>query len=230
MEQEKLAALVKMIMADPRIMALIGGSTAESGVLTLIETMERYESLPVEWKGNVFCQEQPEGGSGTICFEAAGKGSWKQVRIYQPSLNFIAKAASGIADEPVLVLLQDLIVAGPGTLELCDLCSVAGIKPEPYKKLFLRHLDTIRSFGIRICEGAASAAARELPAATAGQNTCSEPAGTILWQWKALTEKDLLDIEKGSVLSVGRKCIVTSLAVDMAKRKSIQICREGEVK
>ena len=55
-------------------------------------------------------------------------------------------------------------------------------------------------------------------------------ADSITWQYKALTERDLLDIEKGSAVTVGRKCIVTSLAVDMARRKSIQICREGEVR
>jgi hypothetical protein len=230
MEQEKLAALIRLIMADPRIQALINQSASEYGDLTLIETKGLFESLPFEWRDHVFCQELPEGGGGLISLDAAAKGEWKQIRLYQPSLNAIAKLAVGIADEPVLSLIQDQFAAGAGNVELVRLSSIAGIRAEAYKRLFLGHLEKIRSFGAKINDDGIAAADRDCAAAGKTLKICPETADAIVWQYKALTEKDLLDIEKGSILTVGRKCIVTSLAVDMARRKAIQICREGEVK
>jgi hypothetical protein len=230
MEQEKLAALVKLIMSDPRIMALIENRVCECGELTLIETRDLFESLPFEWRSNVFCQELPEGGSGLISCDAALKGDWKQIRFYQPSLNAVAKLAVGIADEPALKLIQDRFAAGADNVELVRLSSVAGIKAEAYRKLFIAHLEKIRSFGAKVSEDGFTAVDRDFPTAVKTRKVCPETGSAIVWQYKALTEKDLLDIDKGSILTVGRKCIVTSLAVDMARRKSIQICREGEVK
>lgn len=215
MEQDKLEALVKIIMADKRIMELIKNvscdGTSHGCDLTLIETKDLFETLPFEWRGNVYCQERPDGGDGFISNEAAAQREWKKIRVYQPSLNAIAKLALGIADEPLLKIIQQKLIEGGENIELLRLCNLSKIKADSYKKLFLGYLEKIKSFGIMINE-----------------NGITEAPG--IWQYKALTERDLLDIEKGTILTVGRKCIVTSLAVDAARRKSIQICREGEVK
>lgn len=217
MEQDNLAALVKLIMADKRIMDLIkNGScdgTSQVCDLTLIETNDIFETLPFEWRGNVYCQERPEGGDGFLSYDASAQSEWSQIRVYQPSLNTIAKLALGIADEPLLKIVQQKLMEGGENIEIRPLCNLSKIKADSYKKLFLGYIEKIKSYGIKINEDGFAAA-----------------AGDFLWQYKALTERDLLDIEKGTVLTVGKKCIVTSLAVDMARRKSIQICREGEVK
>ena len=218
MEPDKIAALVKMIMADKRIMDLIkNGScdgTSQGCDLTLIETKDLFETLPYEWRGNVYCQERPDGGDGFISNEAATQREWNKIRVYQPSLNAIAKLALGIADEPLLKIIQQKLIEGGENIELLRLCNLSKIKADSYKKLFLGYVEKIKSFGIMINENGITAV----------------KADEGIWQYKALTERDLLDIEKGTILTVGRKCIVTSLAVDAARRKSIQICREGEVK
>jgi hypothetical protein len=126
----------------------------------------------------------------------------------------IAKLALGIADEPLLKIVQQKLTEGAENIEILRLCNLTKIRQDSYKKLFLGYIDKIRSFGICISD----------------EVVRSETANTVTWQYKALTERDLLDIEKDSVITVGKKCIVTSLAVDAARRKSIQICREGEVR
>lgn len=231
MDQEKLAELVRLIMADPRLMELINGPEKQSGDLILIETRALYDSLPLEWRSNVFCQELRDGSEGFLAYDAAAAGQWKQIRVYQPSLNFIAKLATGVADEPILQLLQERISEGTDPIELVRLCSLSKIKSDSYRKLFNGHLDTIRSFGVLVSTGM-TAQNDGKPGKTGGnpESICPETGTSILWQYKALTEKDLLDMEKGTILKVGKRCIVTSLAADMAGRKSIQICREGEVK
>lgn len=216
MEQEKLAALVKLIMADKRIMDMIrtvsrDGTSQDCG-LTLIETQDLYDCLPLEWRGNVYCQEAQEGADGLMNYDAAYHGTWKQIRIYQPSWNVIAKLALGIADEAILRFVQDRLMEGYEEIELTHLCHLTKVKSDTYRKLFAGYLDKIKSFGIKINDVGAQ-----------------ETAHAGIWQYKALTERDLRDMEKGTVLTVGRKCIVTSLAVDMARRKSIRICREGDV-
>lgn len=214
MEQDNLAALIRLIMADPRIMALIKNETVECCDLTLIETKDIFETIPVEWRGNVCCQEHPGGGSGLLSFEEASRREWGRIRVYQPSLNVVAKLALGITDEPLLNFIQQKLVEGAENIELLRLGNLSKIRQDSYKQLFLGYIDRIRSYGISVSD----------------DGVRTEMTNTVTWQYKALTERDLLDIEKGSVITVGRKCIVTSLAVDMARRKSIQICREGEVK
>jgi len=216
MEPDKLAALVKLIMADKRIMDLIKNGTCDGTSqgcdLTLIETKDIFETLPFEWRGNVYCPERPDGGDGFLSKEAAAQGEWKKIRVYQPSLNAIAKLALGIADEPLLKIVQQKLMEGAENIELLRLCNLSKIKSDSYRKLFLGYIEKIKSFGIKVSDDGIQAAV--------------DPG---IWHYKALTERDLLDIEKGTILTVGRKCIVTSLAVDMARRKSIQIFREGEV-
>lgn len=233
MEQDKLAALVKMIMADKRIMDLIKNvscdGTSQGCDLTLIETKDIFETLPFEWRGNVYCQERPDGGDGFISKEAAAQREWNKIRVYQPSLNAIAKLALGIADEPLLKIVQQKIMEGAGNIELLRLCNLSKIKADSYKKLFLGYIEKIKSFGIMINENGITAVEGDFPTAVKTRKADTENADAGIWQYKALTERDLLDIEKGTILTVGRKCIVTSLAVDAARRKSIQICREGEV-
>lgn len=216
MEQDKLAALVKMIMADPRIMALIQneGKKTDCRDLTLIETKDIFETLPLEQRANVCCQELPGGGDGLLSLDSAAQGEWNRIRIYQPSLNVIAKLALGIADEPLLKVIQQKLMEGAVNIEILRLCNLSKIRQDSYKKLFLGYIDKIRSFGITVSDDGVQAA----------------EGAPVTWQHKALTERDLLDIGKGSVVNVGRKCIVTSLAVDAARKKSIQICREGEVR
>jgi hypothetical protein len=230
MEQDNLAALVKLIMADKRIMDLIKNGTGECCDLTLIETKDIFETLPFEWRGSVYCQERPDGGDGLLSYDAAAQGEWKTVRVYQPSLNVIAKLALGIADEPLLKIVQQKLMEGAENIELLRLCNLSRIKADSYKKLFLGYIDKIKSYGVKVNDDGFTAAPGDFPTAVKTRKACTEKADAGIWQYKALTERDLLDVEKGTVITVGRKCIVTSLAVDMARRKSIQICREGEVK
>ncbi|HYE69011.1 MAG TPA: hypothetical protein VEA58_10405 [Anaerovoracaceae bacterium] len=234
MEQDKLAALVKMIMADKRIMDLIkNGScdgTSQVCDLTLIETKDLFETIPFEWRGNVYCPERPDGGDGLISNEAATHREWNKITVYQPSLNVIAKLALGIADEPLLKIVQQKLIEGGEKIELLRLCNLSKIKADSYKKLFLGYIEKIKSYGIKVCENGITEVPGDFPAAVKTRKASADKADAGIWQYKALTERDLLDIEKGTILTVGRKCIVTSLAVDMARRKSIQICREGEVK
>jgi hypothetical protein len=241
MDQEKLAELVKLIMADKRIMELIVNKAEENCDLTLIETKDRYDTLPLQWRENVYCQELRDGGSGFLSFDSANDKEWKKIRVYQPSLNAVAKLAVGIADETIPMLVQNRLAQGADHIELLRLCSVAEIKSEPYKKLFLGYLEKIRSYGIKVEEDGVQTGENRVQAGgdrvqtgESGCNSSGNPwtgaGNTLDWQYRALTERDLLDVEKGTVVTVGRKCIVTSLAVDQARRKSIQICREGEVK
>ena len=229
MEQDNLAALVKLIMADKRIQDLIRdgaggyGGADLSKDLTLIETRDTFENLPFDWRVNVYCQERPDGGDGFLSCDAASRGEWSKLRIYQPSLNFIAKLALGIADEPLLKIVQQKLAGGAGNIELLRLSNLSRVKPESYRKLFLDHLDRIRSYGINVSDDRTQSAEK-------APVPCAEVANAVDWQYKALTERNLQDICKGSVVTIGRKCIVTSLATDMARRKSIRICREGEVK
>jgi hypothetical protein len=232
MEQDKLAALVKMIMADPRIMALIrnDGNITDCCDLTLIETKDIFETLPLDWRANVCCQELPDGGDGLLSLDSAVKREWNRIRIYQPSLNVIAKLALGIADEPLLKAVQQKLAEGAENIEIIRLCNLSKIRQDSYKKLFLGYIEKIRSFGISISDEVVQAAEGASPATVKTPKAGSSSADTVTWQYKALTERDLLDIGKGSVVNVGKKCIVTSLAVDAARKKSIQICREGEVR
>jgi hypothetical protein len=232
MEQDNLAALVKMIMADPRIMALIrnDGKMTDCCDLTLIETKDIFETLPFEWRANVCCQELPGGGDGLLSFDSAAQREWNRIRIYQPSLNVIAKLAMGIADEPLLKVVQQKLAEGADNIEILRLCNLSKIRQDSYKKLFLGYIDKIRGFGVIVSDDGVEAAGGDFPTAVKTRKAGSSIADTVTWQYKALTERDLLDIEKGSVVTVGKKCIVTSLAVDAARRKSIQICREGEVR
>ena len=231
MDQEKLAALVRLIMSDKRILDLIGkGATQECADLTLIETKDLLESLPFQWRGKVYCQEFRDGSDGLISYDEAVKGEWKQIRVYQPSLNLIAKLALGIADEQLLKVIQEKLMEGADNIELVRLCNLSKIKGDSYKKLFLGYVEKLKGFGIKINEDGFKATEADFPTAVKTRTNCAEQADTSIWHYKALTEKDLLDIEKGTILTVGRKCIITSLAIDMARRKSIQICREGEVK
>ncbi|HVI39935.1 MAG TPA: hypothetical protein VM577_04675 [Anaerovoracaceae bacterium] len=230
MEQENLAALVKLIMADKRIMDLIRNETGECCDLTLIETKDTFDTLPFKWRENVYCQELRDGGDGFLSYDKVSQREWKQIRVYQPSLNVIAKLALGIADELILKLVQEKLMEGADNIELVRLCNLSKVKADSYKKLFLGYIEKIKSYGIKINDDGFSAVEGDFPTAVKTRTSCTEKTGTGSWQYKALTERDLLDVEKGTVLTVGKKCIITSLAVDMARRKSIQICREGEVK
>lgn len=238
MEQEKLAALIQKVLTDPRILALLrnsigdGGSAgisksgADPSVLNAAETRNALDQMPPLWNGSRYCQELPDGSHGssdTLSSEWAAERCWDVIRVYQPSLNFIAKLATGVADEPLLRLIQQRLAAGGCRIELTELSNVENIGSASYRKLFEGHLVTLRSFGILVQSG--SSQAMTVTGTKTGLTVSPVPG---LWTYKALTERDLLDIEKGTVLTIGRKCIVTSLAADMARRKSIRICREGE--
>ena len=230
MEQEKLTELIKIIMADKRILDMIRNSINDKCDLIMIETNADFECLPIDCRENVFCQEQQNGSNGFLSYADAVERQWKQIRIFQPSLNLIAKLALGIADEPILKIVQGRLMEGSDQIEVVQLSAFAKVKAENYKKLFLGYLEKIKSFGIKVEDRGSSDNGNRSPAAVIYNENPAENAVTSLWQYKALTERDLRDIEKGTVLTVGKKCIVTSLAVDMARRKSIQICREGEGK
>jgi hypothetical protein len=179
---------------------------------------------------NVFCQELPDGGGGFLSCDAAARREWNRIRVYQPSLNVVAKLALGIADEPLLKVVQQKLMEGAENLELLRLSSLSKIKADSYKKTLprlYRQDQELRDQGQRRRR---TGGGRGFPTAVKTRKASGSMADTVTWQYKALTERDLLDIEKGSVVTVGRKCIVTSLAADAAKRKSIRICREGEVK
>lgn len=223
MEQEKLASLVKLILADPRIMSFIKKDMDESGDLTLIETKDIYDSLPLEWGGNVYCQELCHGDHSLLSYETVTQKEWKQVRVYQPSLNFIAKLALGMADEPILKLVQEMLMEGSDNISLVRLCNLSKIKRNSYQKLFLGYLEKIKDFGMKIEDSG-------FEIASDSSAVCTTKSEINLWQKKALTEKDLLGMENGITLTVNKKCIITSLATDMGRRKSIQICREGELR
>lgn len=254
MEQEKLTALIYKILTDPRIQELLSsgmatddgpgssGSTTVPYILNVAETKAALVQVPPVWNGSRYCQESPDGCTGghdALSLEKAAAGSWDLIRVHQPSLNFIAKLATGVADEPLLKLIQQKLAAGSCQIELTELYCVEAIESAPYRKLFENHLVTLRSFGISVqSRSSQMVTVASVPmmngvvAPTAMQpgtklGLTSSPA-PVLWTYKALTERDLLDIEKGIVLIIGRKCIVTSLAADMARRKSIRICREGE--
>ena len=222
-------------------------------VLNAAETSAAMNQLPPMWNENRYCQESPDGCSGghnTLSSEQAAAGSWDLIRVYQPSLSFIAKLATGVADEPLLKLIQQKLAAGSCRIELAELSNIEAIGSAPYRKLFEGYLATLRSFGVSVEEKVQTVkgfSSVQQPAGVSVQSgtpqeiavsgrrldkttvLASAPAPALgLWPYKALTERDLLDIEKGTVLTIGRKCIVTSLAVDMARRKSIGICREGE--
>ncbi|HWQ78126.1 MAG TPA: hypothetical protein VN381_04880 [Anaerovoracaceae bacterium] len=228
MEQVNLAALVTLIMADKRIQDLIRNGTNGCHDLTLIETEDIFDTLPFEWRENVYCQEQPIDKERFLSFDAAVRGEWNTVRIYQPSLNVVAKLALGVADEPLLFIVQQMITEGAENIELLRLCNLSRIKAESYKKLFLGYIDKIKSYGIKVSDDGVNTAEGDFPTAVKTRKAYEEKTNAVAWQYRALTERDLLDMEKGSVVTVGRRCIVTSLAVDAARRKEIQICREGE--
>ncbi|MDF3000949.1 MAG: Flavoprotein [Bacillota bacterium] len=253
MEQEKLTALIQKILTDPRILELLQNSIGDGGsvgisksamehsVLNAAETRAALDQVPPMWNGSRYCQEFPDGCPGchdALSLEKAAAGSWNLIRVYKPSLNFIAKLATGVADEPLLGLIQQKLAAENCRIELTELSSIETIESAPYRKLFEGHLTTLRSFGISVqsrssqmVTAASAPMINGVVAPTSTQPgtkpglTASAPA---LWTYRALTERDLLDVEKGTVLTIGRKCIVTSLAADMARRKSIRICREGE--
>ena len=246
MDQEKLTELIGMVLSDRRIRDLIRSSLAADGAtcqagkvrreLVLLEARSDFDNLLPAWKTYVCCQDAPEGGEAFMSFYQAAKEEWEKIRIYRPSLNLIAKLAAGIADEPILKLIQEKLVEGCEIMELVCLDRIQEIKAPAYRKLFLGYIERIKSFGIRNDERCSFDTNRE-SAGVGSINTVSaelcalEPGPAwINWQYKALTERDLLDIEKGAALKIGRKCIITSLAADMARRKSIQICREGEEK
>ena len=149
MEQDKLAALVKLIMADPRIMALLKDETGGSCDLTLIENKDIFETLPFEWRENVFCQELPGGGSGFISCDSAEKGEWNRIRVYQPSLNVVAKLALGIADEPLLRVVQQKLMEGAENLELLRLSNLSKIKADSIKSSSSAILTRSRATGSR---------------------------------------------------------------------------------
>lgn len=263
MEQEKLEALIQKILTDPRILELLRNSLegsagickadAESSVLNAAETREALDQIPPVWIGKRYCQEFPGGEASchdTLSSEQAAAGSWDLIRVFQPSLSFIAKLATGVADEPLLKLIQQKLAAGSCRIELAELSNIESIGSAPYRRLFEGYLATLRSFGVSVEEKVQTVkgfSSVQQPAGVSVQSgtpqeiavsgrrlgkttvLASAPAPALgLWPYKALTERDLLDIEKGTVLTIGRKCIVTSLAEDMARRKSIGICREGE--
>lgn len=212
MEQEIIAALVKLIMTDPRFLELMKGEPQkEKEDLILIEKKETYDKLPQDCKAAVYCQEFCQGNHGFLSYEEAVNGKWKNLKLYNPSFNFIAKLALGLADEPILKLFQNQLLEGKGNLELIHVSNLSEIKSVSYRNLFLAYLETIKSFGIKV-SGAA------------------DFRDTRLWEKRALTEKDLLNMEPGIVITVDSKCIVTSLAADLAGRKGIQICRKGEIR
>jgi hypothetical protein len=254
MDQEKLAELIRMVLSDRRIQELIRSSLELDGAacqagkvrreLVLLEARSDFENLLPEakadldgmlpaWKTYVCCQDLPEGGGAFISLDQAVKEEWEKIRIYRPSLNLIAKLAAGIADEPVLKLIQEKLVEGSKDVELVCFDQIQRIKAEAYRKLFLGHIERIKSFGIKVVESCGSdtdggfAGTGLGKTASAQSGELKQGPAWINWQYKALTERDLLDVEKGAALKIGRKCIVTSLAADMARRKSIRICREG---
>jgi hypothetical protein len=139
--------------------------------------------------------------------------------------SFISKSQGGGENVEVLKVLDEI----EEQLENSTRIPMTG-KAIIGTEMFLDYIDKIRSYGIKVSDDGVQAAESDFPTAVKTRKACPEMANTVIWQYKALTERDLLDIEKGSIVNVGRKCIVTSLAVDAARRKSIQICREGEGK
>jgi hypothetical protein len=221
-----IKTLVETIMNDERFVSLLQNmQTVQpvSGCKTLYLIEKSADcSLVSGFPGQpVFCQEQADSAQGYIDYQQVEKSGFEQLILLNPSFNLICKLAMGIADEPIAMILQKRMAKMDGQLTITSLKNVEEIKNPVFGQFIRKQLDVLQNFGFQI-----SMSTTAMPISK--QETPSMPSGNLRWYKKALTEKDMFGIEKNGIITVDEKCIVTSLATDMARRRGIKINREGD--
>lgn len=226
MSNENLVrTLVEAILKDERFVDLMRSTSGErlipnDNTLYLIEKPVDAAYIPNGSNQTIFCQQQAAVKAEFVEFDRIEGSAFEQVILVNPSFNLICKLALGIADEPIASFLQRRMASSEGKLRIVSLKNVEDIKNAAFGQHIRKQLNVLQSFGFQIEQGPFSNHPSQAQHAAA--------AGSLLWSKRALTEKDMLGIEKNGSITVGPKCIVTSLAADMARRRGIKIYREGD--
>lgn len=221
-----IKTLVETIMKDERFVALMQNTHAEQPVLSskklyLIEDPNDISLVPGFPGQPVFCQAHRDGEQGYLDFRQIENAGFEHFILVNPSYNLICKLATGIADEPIARILQSRMALMDGQLSIQALHRVEAIKNPVFGQYIHKQLSVLQSFGFLVSKMTMALTMEK-------QGTATISSGNLFWSKRALTEKDIFGIEKNGAITVTAKCIVTSLAVDMARRRGIKIFREGE--
>lgn len=229
-----IKTLVETIMKDERFVALLQNTKSAQAVsgdktLYLIEESTDCSLIPGFPAQSVFCQEHQEGAQGYLSCQQIDVAGFSQLVLVNPSYNLICKLAMGIADEPIAMILQKRMAMMDGQLSISSMKHVEEIRNPVFGQYIQKQLGVMQSFGFHVGKTAMKAPTGMPPVVPMlKQEPPIQPEGNLLWSKRALTEKDMLGIEKNGAITVAAKCIVTSLASDMARRRGIKIYREGE--
>ena len=223
-----IKTLVEAIMKDERFLSLIQnmgqpGFVSGKKTVYLIEKSKDTSLVSGFPSQPTFCQEFLHGDENYLSENQMMEGKFQHFVLVNPSINLICKLAQGIADEPIAAFLQQRMVHMDGVLSIESMLAVKDIKNPAVGQHVEKQLTILKSYGFSMGEDLSSC-----PQMDVKQAKIFDSPGTLVWSKRALTEKDMLGIEKNGMITVPPKCIVTSLASDMARRRGIKIYREGE--
>ncbi|MFN7253167.1 MAG: hypothetical protein ACK4M9_20695 [Anaerobacillus sp.] len=129
----------------------------------------------------------------------------------------IAKTALGISDTFETLWIEHCLATGKEIIMLTDgFVPFTGKEPQPYVATFEHYFETMSSFGIKLLEKK-----QLLPFFT----TANQSDWEI--DKKVITNEDILTVGEGGSLTVVSNAIVTLLAQETAKERSVKIHYKG---
>ncbi len=251
LDAEDLLAIVEEVLKrlgitdnDKCILALF--SAGESGAVTAIRQVRSLEKQGYVIRSVLTPQAQAMFVSGTRKFPSIpGRVPLRRDQnpmevveetgtIVLPTLtmNTVAKIATGISDNTVTDFVRLGLLAGKRIIAAKDACDpnlpIYRNASAAYKEMVLKHLETLRSFGIRFVDAEALAdAITGVPIGTGLEKAESVPKVTTGSEIPVFSGRILdagvLRSFKGSFLWLDRGTLVTPLAKDIARERGIHL-------
>jgi len=254
MDEELILRVIKQVLADPRLQALIEeqpalaagrlpGAAARPDLLVLLnyapdlpgilqEIARRFGdaySLKVLASSAVMrCKpDLPTVLTWVTCQEALA-GCWQKMLLPTCSANTLAKIALGLRDTPLCVLAAEGISKGiPLELYTAHL-GLTGQMPAPYRQLYEGYLNQVASYGVIVRDSLQDQTAAGGVSVAVCKDSPNCESKIIGWNSRLLTERDVLAFPEGCTVKFGQSTIMTPLAKDMLKRRRVEIRREGD--
>ena len=264
MKEELIQQIVRRTLSEPAFQALLQGDNSGSREepkavkpdgLVLLNYVPEFEqvlnalklSYGADYTLSICPSDQafeakptlPEGMSWITPQDALSKTTWQKIILPACSPNTLAKTALGIRDNPINEIIGRAIIQGIPTLLVTKYLGFTVRTPKAYYVLYEGYLQTVRSYGVQVCETLEKCPAllkckrtssfSQEPAAThVGQHNTSSPE-VIHYEKKYLADKDAYGIAEETVVIVKKGTVISPLARDTLKSRCIELRQEKEV-
>lgn len=182
----------------------------------------------------------PEGMTWITPEDALNKTTWQKIILPACSPNTLAKAALGLRDNPLSELIGRSITEGTPLILSTEYLGFTAQTPKAYQELYEGYLQTVKSYGVVVCatleegcpliKGTVRTAQSSVvtPAGQSHRTSHHEKREEVFFDKKFLGDKQVYGLPERSRVLVKRGTVISPLARDTMKSRSIELRQERE--